>query len=225
MFSPEKHGARKREQDIAQEIHPNPAALTQGALKLMARNTNQIFGDNLSTPVDFVVFYAKEGKGIRPEGGTGQAVEMARLKGIPTINMASANWRDQLNDVLSKKATTQPAPKAISYVVKPIKEFKVGDQVQDNKYNVWKIISQAEYEKESKIGTKAGVKARFITNVHPNEARKANVLNPNSTTHIKPNSVNTLGENTVVQSTQPISNKDVVNALNKNNTIDKKCNS
>lgn len=101
LFSPEKHGVRTREQKIAKEIHPAPQYLKQGGLKLMARNTNQVFGDNLNRPVDFVIFYAKETKSIRPEGGTGQAVEMARRKGIPTINMADANWREQLDNVLS----------------------------------------------------------------------------------------------------------------------------
>ena len=103
LFSPEKQGSRSKEQNIARELHPNPGALSPGALKLMARNTNQIFGDNLDKPVDFVLFYAKETKGIRPEGGTGQAVEMARLKGIPTINMADPTWRTQLNSVLLKE--------------------------------------------------------------------------------------------------------------------------
>jgi hypothetical protein len=71
----------------------------------MARNTNQVFGNDLKTPVDFVLFYAEENIGsIRPKGGTGQAVEMARLKGIPTINMADANWREQLNDTLQSSA-------------------------------------------------------------------------------------------------------------------------
>jgi len=102
LFSPEKQGSRQKEQAIAKEIHPNPNALSSGGLKLMARNTNQIFGDNLNTPVDFVLFYAKETNGIRPEGGTGQAVEMARLKGIPTINMANPNWRQELDLVLQK---------------------------------------------------------------------------------------------------------------------------
>ena len=103
LFSPERQGSRAKEQAIAKEIHPNPRALSPGALKLMARNTNQVFGDNLNTPVDFVLFYAKETSGIRPEGGTGQAVEMARLKGIPTINMADTNWREQLKGALSKE--------------------------------------------------------------------------------------------------------------------------
>jgi hypothetical protein len=108
LFSPEKHGTRLREQSIAKEIHPNPNALTEGGLKLMARNTNQIFGDNLDTPVDFVLFYAKETSNpLRVEGGTGQAVEMARRKGIPTINMADPNWRVQLDDVLNQLTTQQ----------------------------------------------------------------------------------------------------------------------
>lgn len=108
LFAPEQAG--EREMKIAKEIHPNWNALVEkgpGGPKLMARNTNQVFGENLDTPVDFVLFYAKETKGIRPEGGTGQAVEMARRKGIPTINMANPNWREQLNRVLSKPTTTE----------------------------------------------------------------------------------------------------------------------
>ena len=74
----------------------------------MARNTNQIFGDNLDTPVDFVLFYAEETNNpLRPKGGTGQAVEMARRKGIPTINMADTNWKNQLEKVLGSQPTQQ----------------------------------------------------------------------------------------------------------------------
>lgn len=95
-----------KEMQVMEEIHPNPNALKEGAKKLMARNTNQVFGANLDTPVDFVLFYAKETDNpLRPKGGTGQAVEMARRKGIPTINMADTNWRDQLKTVLANKPT------------------------------------------------------------------------------------------------------------------------
>ena len=90
--------------NIAKEIHPKKQKLSEkDGLDLHARNTFQVFGKNLDTPVDFVLFYAEEQKdSIRPKGGTGQAVEMARLKGIPTINMADKNWREQLDNVLSK---------------------------------------------------------------------------------------------------------------------------
>jgi len=91
-----------REMKVMEEIHPNPSALKSGGKKLMARNTNQIFGENLDTPVDFVLFYAEETSNpLRPKGGTGQAVEMARRKGIPTINMANPNWREELDKVLN----------------------------------------------------------------------------------------------------------------------------
>jgi hypothetical protein len=112
----------EREIEIAHEIHPNLKGAMEAAKRraeakgkngersawavqnLMARNTNQVFGENLDTPVDFVLFYAEEvPKSIRPKGGTGQAVEMARRKGIPTINMANPTWRTQLNSVLSKE--------------------------------------------------------------------------------------------------------------------------
>jgi len=119
LFSPENQGARAKEQAIAKEIHPNPNALTAGALKLMARNTNQVFGDNLNTPVDFVLFYAKETKGIRPEGGTGQAVQMARLKGIPTINLANPNWRAELDKALEGKAQSVEAQPAVERTYTP----------------------------------------------------------------------------------------------------------
>lgn len=90
-----------RSRAVVQEIHPAPDRLSEGAMRLMARNTSQVFGINLDTPVDFVLFYAKEVPGsIRPEGGTGQAVQMARMKGIPTINMANPNWRQELTNTL-----------------------------------------------------------------------------------------------------------------------------
>lgn len=86
---------------IAKEIHPkeNLGSRAKDGLDLHARNTFQIFGKTLDTPVDFVLFYAEETDGIRPKGGTGQAIAMARLKGIPTINMKDSDWKDQLDSV------------------------------------------------------------------------------------------------------------------------------
>jgi hypothetical protein len=124
---------------VAHEIHPNLAGamaasknkkikekIQQGATqveaeaageqsalfveKLMARNTYQIFGQDLNNPVDFVLFWAEEVPGsIRPKGGTGQAVEMARRKGIPTINMANSNWRQELAQVIQQAQSQQKA--------------------------------------------------------------------------------------------------------------------
>lgn len=119
-----KFGNANKVKAIANELHPSSKGLNQWAEALMARNTYQVFGSNLDTPVDFVLFYAKEGKGIRPEGGTGQAVEMARLKGIPTVNMADGDWRAKLQEVLNNKksSTKDKTTKETSSEVKPLKE-------------------------------------------------------------------------------------------------------
>lgn len=124
------------EKKIAHEIHPNLQGAMEGSKKravakgkdgersakavenLMARNTNQIFGNKLDTPVDFVLAYDPSGwtgKGPRPvKGGTLQAIDMAARKGIPVINMADPNWREQLKEVLKNKPAVQPAVQSIT---------------------------------------------------------------------------------------------------------------
>jgi len=110
----------EREKKIAREIHPNPQALDNAKSKtgkpiadfmwnLMGRNTNQIFGANLDTPVDFVLAWTQDGLTDYRErslksGGTGQAIDMASRKGIPVINMANDNWRDELKKVIKFKS-------------------------------------------------------------------------------------------------------------------------
>lgn len=105
LFGPEEYGVGKIVQAVVDEIHPNSEALKDGARKLMARNTHQVFGENLDTPVDFVLYYADKDPSnpIRPKGGTGQAVEMANRKGIPTINMKDNDWRKQLLEIINSK--------------------------------------------------------------------------------------------------------------------------
>lgn len=83
---------------IAKEIHPAPSALKPVPLNLMARNTNQLFGKNLDTPVDFVLVWTPDGAESTAErniktGGTGQAIDMASRKGIPVFNLAKTDGR------------------------------------------------------------------------------------------------------------------------------------
>ena len=99
---------------IAEEIHPNWNAVKGADAKktdyirgLMARNTNQVFGRSLDTPVDFVLAWTQDGithysNRTVKSGGTGQAIDMASRKGIPVINMAKADWREQLLAVLAE---------------------------------------------------------------------------------------------------------------------------
>ena len=133
MFGPED--ATEVTKTIAKELHPAPQHLKEGGLKLMARNTNQVFGRNLDTPVDFVLFYAEETDNpLRPKGGTGQAVEMARRKGIPTINMANKDWRKELTKVIGKKPTE----------VDQIEEVKEETKAEEGKMTANEIIKAAK---------------------------------------------------------------------------------
>ena len=68
---------------IAREFHPVWKSLGQGAQKLHSRNTHQILGGNLDDPVRFVICWTDPNK----EGGTGQALRLARHRGIQIFNL------------------------------------------------------------------------------------------------------------------------------------------
>lgn len=141
---PGNKSAGKIEHSIAAEIHPNwegmlesarnkaekkgkdPEAAAAYVANLMARNTNQIFGAKLDTPVDFVVAWTPDGatnymqRSIKT-GGTGQAIDMASRKGIPVINLANPNWREELDIALGIKVTD----------VEEVKEEQVIEPIED----------------------------------------------------------------------------------------------
>jgi hypothetical protein len=121
-----KEDATDLTREIAREIHPNPDALSNDGLDLMARNTKQIFGESLDSPVDFVLVYEPsgyEGAGQRPErGGSNQAIDMAYRKGIPVINLALDNWENKFNDLL-QELSKRPVVKSVRKKAKP-KETK-----------------------------------------------------------------------------------------------------
>lgn len=98
---------------IAGEIHPAWDRVSPDARRLHARNTFQVFGATLDKPVDFVIAWTPDGltdykKRTIKSGGTGQAIDMASRKGIPVINMANPNWRQQLDAVLKELHGKQP---------------------------------------------------------------------------------------------------------------------
>lgn len=73
----------KRAFDIASKYHPRWDYLSQGAKRLQARNSHQILGADLSTPSSFVICWTRGGKG---EGGTGQALRIAKAYNIPIFD-------------------------------------------------------------------------------------------------------------------------------------------
>ncbi len=79
--------------EMVQEFHPNPDRLKGGALKLMSRNSYQVLGPALDSPVNFVICWTKDGKA---SGGTGQACRVAMEYDIPVYNLKNVSDREQL---------------------------------------------------------------------------------------------------------------------------------
>jgi hypothetical protein len=71
-------------QEIARKYHPAWNNLSHAAKKLMTRNTFQILGYDLNTPVSVVVCWTLGG---RIQGGTGQALRIAKDMNIPIFNL------------------------------------------------------------------------------------------------------------------------------------------
>lgn len=67
--------------DLAEKTHPEWEFLRHSAKKLHARNSHQIFGQDMKTPVKLVICWSK-GK-----GGTEQALRIARINNIPIVNL------------------------------------------------------------------------------------------------------------------------------------------
>lgn len=74
--------------EIAAKYHPRWNYLSQGARRLQARNSHQILGWDLNSPSDFVICWTKGGKG---NGGTGQALRIARDYKIPVFDCGKYN--------------------------------------------------------------------------------------------------------------------------------------
>ena len=66
---------------IAEKYHPAFSRLSQGARKLMARNSHQVLGLDLESPIDFILCYTP------PTGGTTQALRIAKDYNIPIFNL------------------------------------------------------------------------------------------------------------------------------------------
>lgn len=88
---------------IAAEYHPAYNNLSVSSTRLMARNSYQILGNDLNTLSSFVICYTQGGTGA---GGTGQALRIAKDKGIKICDFGRF-----------------PKEKAIEYANKILKEI------------------------------------------------------------------------------------------------------
>ena len=81
------------------KYHPAPHHLTDGGKLLMARNTYQVLGLDLMSPVDFVICWTPLG---RDDGGTGQAIRIANAHNIPVYNTRNKDAVEALLSILGR---------------------------------------------------------------------------------------------------------------------------
>lgn len=95
--------------ELAATLHPTWGYLKDGPKALHARNTAQVLGADLHTPVDFVVCFTPDGAQTHEEvnkgtGGTGTAIRLASLRGIPVFNLFRIETLEKLKAFISATA-------------------------------------------------------------------------------------------------------------------------
>lgn len=85
---------------IAKNIHPAWVRCSEWVKKLHARNVQQVFGENLNEPVDFIICWTPDGK---IQGGTATAINLAITNNIPVFNLAVAHEKKLLKAYLTEK--------------------------------------------------------------------------------------------------------------------------
>lgn len=78
---------------LSSKYHPNWEACSDYARKLHGRNSMILLGEDLVTPVKFVVCWTE---GSKIKGGTGQALRIAEDFQIPIYNLANDYWLDRV---------------------------------------------------------------------------------------------------------------------------------
>ncbi|WP_206018384.1 hypothetical protein [Roseovarius nitratireducens] len=82
---------------LAKEHHPAWDKLSLGIRPLMIRNSYQIMGRDMQSPCLFVLCSTPGGQG---QGGTGQAIRIARAHDIPVFDMGSMDLGEINQQVL-----------------------------------------------------------------------------------------------------------------------------
>lgn len=88
----------EKEYEFAAQYHPAWDRCSAGARKLHARNSRIILGPSYHiNPVKFIICYTDKGL---IEGGTGQALRIAKDYEIPVINFGSARDNNELEKLI-----------------------------------------------------------------------------------------------------------------------------
>jgi hypothetical protein len=93
--------------DLALEYYPNPAYLKKNLAvwKLMARNCQQVLGQDLDVHSKMVLCWTPDGiedgtKTTRHTGGTGQAIRIATAYDIPTFNLKNEDAIERMGEFI-----------------------------------------------------------------------------------------------------------------------------
>lgn len=89
---------------LAARFHPDWGGLSACARRLRARDCHQVLGRDLTSPVRLVICWTPDGSldGTgRRAGGTGQALRIARDRGITVLNLARPDQASELTHHLA----------------------------------------------------------------------------------------------------------------------------
>lgn len=84
-------------QTIASQFHPAWPSLTRGPRALHTRNVAQVLGRNTRDHSSFVLCWTKGGLG---QGGTGQAIRIAKKHNIPVLDLGKPETLTALQELL-----------------------------------------------------------------------------------------------------------------------------
>jgi hypothetical protein len=93
--------------EMAAKYHPKWQWLKMSVRNLMARNCQQILGENLDNPSEFVLCWTPDGASSGSEtsqetGGTGQAIRIASDYNIPIYNFFRKDHREFVLEMIKK---------------------------------------------------------------------------------------------------------------------------
>ena len=104
---------------LAEEFHPLGRGLRSkpAVHKLMARNCQQILGQNLDSPVAFVACWTSGGRLL---GGTAQALRIARERGIRVANLGDVVTMREISSELNLESELQRSRRGLGGVTLPL---------------------------------------------------------------------------------------------------------
>jgi hypothetical protein len=88
--------------NLTAKFHPAWDRCAPAARKMHARNYHIVLGEDLHSPVDFVVCWTQDGGEDNAMGGTGQGVRIANAHKIPVFNLKNKESRFLLKDKIEE---------------------------------------------------------------------------------------------------------------------------